>query len=80
MYVFVNVIEPKCGFLHLAACFIFFVGQLIIHFPSAPGHLSLFVLYFKLYGFFDSVKDKLRLSFFFGAAAHLFNAVLNSDK
>lgn len=56
MYVFVNVIEPKCGFLHLAACFIFFVGKLIIHFPSVPGHPS----FFKLYGLYNSVKDKLR--------------------
>lgn len=79
MYVFVNVIEPKCGFLHLAACFFFFVEQLIIHFPSAPGHPSLFCTL----SFMDFVtlsdKDKLRL-FFSGAGAHLFNAVLNSDK
>lgn len=62
MYVFVNVIEPKCGFLHLAACFIFFVGKLIIHFPSAP---SFFVLYFKLYGFFNSVRQTQTAPSFF---------------
>lgn len=79
MYVFVNVIEPKYGFLHLAASFIFFVGKLIIHFPSAPGHHSLFCILNSL-GFVTlSDKDKLR-PFFFGAGAHLFNAVLNSDK
>lgn len=79
MYVFVNVIEPKCGFLHLAASFIFFVGKLIIHIPSAPGHPSLFVFYFKLYGFCNSVRQR-QTAPFFGAGALLFNAVLNSDK